>query len=178
MDMAVVPAPSSSGERVGSYSLEGLAQMWDDMPDVRARLRNMMVLMVKCGNNDELVAGYVDKTSPNVIANAAVLSPVLRFMCENDRKIPGIDQVFPEVTKIYAFNKIHIEECVAYRDAWAIRRLVQYVKSFLWRTSIPKDHPSWADDYRKFACAIAILKFINYAGLGLIMFNHIKRIAI
>jgi hypothetical protein len=129
----------SKGERVGGYSLGGLAQTWDDCQDVRNRLRNEYDLVVKGDGNDGISNGHVDKNMANVVANSFVLSPILKLMAENGRRVPGIDDLLPEVSLVYDFNKIITDEAKWYKDAWAIRRLLTYVKAMIWRPAPPRD---------------------------------------
>ena len=133
----------SRGERVGGYSLGGLAQRWDDCQDVRNRLRNEYDLVVKDDGHGGISNGHVDKTMVNVVANSIVLSPILKLMADNGRRVPGIDDLLPEVSLVYDFNKIIADEAKWYKDAWAIRRLLTYVKALIWRPAPPRDPDSF-----------------------------------
>lgn len=66
-------------------------------------------------------------------------------MYENDLKLPKIDEVIPQVAQVYSFNKIVLPEAVVYQDAWALRRLLHYIKAMLYRPNFPKDRGDQID---------------------------------
>lgn len=151
MSIASCSSESSEprGERVGGYSLAGLAQTWDDCQDVRNRLRDQYDLIVKCDGNGVISNGQVDKNMANAIANSIILSPILKVMADNGRRVPGIDDLLPEVSLIYDFNKVVSDEAKWYKDAWAIRRLLTYVKAMMWRPAPPRDPESFQNYFKQ-----------------------------
>lgn len=134
--MALIPVVVGS---IGRYTLDGLANEWDNDPQVRDRLRTLKRLVCRSDSNGIAAVGYVDKSMANAKINSCILCPILRKMHENDLKLPGIDQVQPEVYKVYGYNMVTVTEEVIYQDAWSIRRLLHYVKSILYRPTYPKD---------------------------------------
>ena len=124
---------------VGGYSLDGLADQWDNIPDVRVRLRENMPIFLKGCDDGTFVKGHVDKNQLDVKANAEIAKPLLTFMRHNDRKLPGIDDVVAQVIHIYEFNKKVVDDSTTYQESWACRRVLQYIKSMIYRPYPPQD---------------------------------------
>ena len=140
--MAIVVAgeKSEKSEKVGGYSLDGLATCWDNDFLVRQRLRCGYNLVCKYDpSTGAPVSGHVEKSQDNCKINNFILSPVLCMMFQNDFKLPAIDQVQIHVGDIYQLNQVTVTEVQIYQDSWAIRRLLHYMKSMLYRPSFPKD---------------------------------------
>lgn len=137
--MAIVLA-GEKNEKVGGYSLDGLATCWDNDFLVRRRLRSGLNLVCKYDpNTGGPVTGHVEKSQDNCRLNNFILSPILCMMFENDLKLPAIDAVQIHVADIYQLNQVTVMEVQIYQDSWAIRRLLHYMKSMLYRPSFPKD---------------------------------------
>lgn len=137
--MEVVPCKGT--EKVGGYSLQGVAKAWDDDNVVRQRLRDEfnLVLMADPLNDGMGKNGHVEKSAKNLKVNDCILMPLLKIMHQYDLRLPAIDEVLAQVSKVYSFGKITVSEGQVYQDSWAIRRLLHYTKSMLYRTSYPKD---------------------------------------
>ena len=81
---------SEGQERVGNYSLDGLALAWDDLRHVRQRLRSHRRLLLRYNpkmKREEIVP-QVDKTIHNARVNRHVLPPVLNLVRLNSLLLP------------------------------------------------------------------------------------------
>ena len=125
-----------------NYSLEGLANAWDNFDLIRERLREGHPLLRHYdGKQKEELDQYVEKSTANCRVNQAVLAPVLMFMKENNMSPPCIDNVIHECDLFYKKCKSTLGKGDRYyQDAWAIRRLCTYVKSFTYKPYQPKAH--------------------------------------
>ena len=136
--MAIVVA--EKGEKVGGYCLNGLASCWDQDFLVRQRLRSGLNLVCKYDpSTGAPITGNVEKSADNCKINNFILSPILCMMFENDFKLPAIDEVQTHVADIYQLNQCTVTEVQIYQDSWAIRRLLHYMKSMVYRPTFPKD---------------------------------------
>ena len=136
--MAIVVA--EKGEKVGGYCLNGLASCWDQDFLVRQRLRSGLNLVCKYDpSTGASITGTVEKSADNCKINNFILSPILCMMFQNDFKLPAIDEVQTHVADIYQLNQCTVTEVQIYQDSWAIRRLLHYMKSMLYRPTFPKD---------------------------------------
>ena len=103
-------AASEGKERVGNYSLDGLAVAWDDRRHVRQRLRTQGRLLIRYNpkmKREEIVP-QVDKTIHNARVNRHVLPPVLHLVRLNSLLLPNIDRLIQEVHSVYSNNNIRV----------------------------------------------------------------------
>ena len=122
-----------------------VALAWDADPKVRARLREHGRLLLKA------VPGKISpeapepneavpKTVANSRANDFVLGFVLQFMADSPGyKLPCIDKMNEAIQLLYQWNRVQASVGSIYQDSWAVRRLLQLVKSRLYKPSPPKD---------------------------------------
>lgn len=150
--MDLVPTTVVVGaERVGGYPLAGLSAEWDNCPELRKRLRDDSCLFHvpdpanPAGSLKPPAGATIEKNIQTAKINSFVLLPALKKMYENDLKLPKIDEVIPQVAQVYSFNKIVLPEAVVYQDAWALRRLLHYIKAMLYRPNFPKDRGDQID---------------------------------
>ena len=87
----------------------------------------------------ELDDSYVESSVEDARANKFVVAPVLEFMKTNELRIPSIDNLILAIDLVYqtGMKPRNLEHC--YQQAWAIRRIIQQVKSFLYKESPPQD---------------------------------------
>lgn len=126
--------------RVGKYDLGNLCKLWDDDPKIRARVRDKHHLIQHYDEINEVATDAdVDKTLPNCVLNDTALIPVLDLMRQNDLKLPALDRLIQSVDWFYQTSKasMSLEHC--YKQAWAIRDLIQVLKHLLNRDSPPTD---------------------------------------
>jgi len=85
------------------------------------------------------VDGDVDKTIENCQINSFVLKPVLDLMKDHQLMPPALDRLIQSVDAFYRTSKVtrSLEHC--YNQAWAIRDLINVLKSVLYRESPPTD---------------------------------------
>ena len=117
-------------ERVGNYSLDGLALAWDDSAAVRQRLRSVGRLLMKFDAKlkCEMAVHHVEKSIHNVRANRHVLSPLLHLVRLNSLLLPSIDRLIEEVKQAYDQNSVQIAGEICYHEAWSIRQLISLLK--------------------------------------------------
>ena len=124
-------ASASNGkERVGKYSLAGLALAWDDKCQVRDRLRNIGRLLLRWDPKlkKEEVANQVETSIHNARVNRHVLSPILKLVRLNGMLQPNLDQLIEEIGGAYGKNKVMISAELVYHEAWSIRHLITLLK--------------------------------------------------
>lgn len=125
---------------VGGFDLAGVAEEWDNTFELRERVRVYKHIVLKrSSEKSALEVGFVQKTIPNLKANAMVLLPALQIMSRNNKKIPGIDEVLQEVQKLSELCGMEWTNNQMYEEAWAIRRLLTFVKSLTYKKSMPKE---------------------------------------
>lgn len=133
---------SSAGDRVGNYSLQGLHVEWDNMKEVRDRLRkNSRLIMHWDPETEKLTNIYVEKTLMNLRHNRMQLRPLFLRMKANLLHLPGIDNLIEEVRALYQCAKCSGPYDVLYWEAWACRRLLSLAKNtLLYRKFLSEDH--------------------------------------
>ena len=124
-DAAVVPkevAEDSSGNFVG------LSLLWDNTPEIRQRLRDGKNLLVHYDTKLKKETNFaVEKTTPNVKANCAVLRPVCNLINMNGR-VPDIEVLEHQVQKVFSLYNLNIDYKTIQDQAWAIRHLISTLK--------------------------------------------------
>ncbi len=134
-------AVSSASEKCGKYSLEGLAEKWDNDSFIRDRLRDGGFLLQHWDTKlQQATNTYCERNMANLKLNAQVISPVLGFMAQNDQLCPMIDHVLEQVKKLFTKSKSTFDADRVYQEGWAIRRLLSLTKSLMWKDKFPKDH--------------------------------------
>ena len=142
-DSMVEASPTStSKERVGTWPMDDLAEVWDNCPLVRERLRSGNHFLMNYDQEKHInTDGFVEKSIPTLKLNHFVLSPVLRLMGQNERTLPCIDRLLQQIGKL--FDKAQVKYPKRgdriYQDGWAIRRLVVLAKKQIYRPTMPKD---------------------------------------
>ena len=121
---------ASQGERVGNYSLQGLAQTWDNSSPIRARLRDRQRFLLQWDPKlkAEVVVTRVPKSIHSVRANPEALKPLLVLVRENHSLLPIIDRVMEEIQLLYNAFEIKVSGETVYHEAWALRQLVVLLK--------------------------------------------------
>ena len=140
------PPPHSASptvrERVGNYELVNLSKQWDDNEIIRDSVRenhNLLRTVREEGDRQVILDEYVEGNTENVKANREVLGPIMEIMGQHDKLIPNLDNLIQCVDAFYrkAKKTRTLEHC--YQMAWAIRRLIQVVKSVCYRPAPPED---------------------------------------
>ncbi|OLQ05362.1 hypothetical protein AK812_SmicGene11446 [Symbiodinium microadriaticum] len=141
MDAANPLAEQDSGADDGSKddSLKGLADLWDNIPEVRQRLRKNFNLLVHYDPKlQKMFNVKVEKSTHNVRLNAPVLSPVLKIMkLTND--LPAIDRLMEQVVDVFGRFSLPITESLSNSQSWAIRDMIQVLKK-------NKNKKAWQQD--------------------------------
>ena len=113
---------------VRDYSLDGLAVSWDNIPEIRARLRSCHnLVMHRCPKLKEVFNVSVKTTIYNVRENAVVLRPVLKFIAV-EGAAPAIDRLAEQVQKLLDDTSAKLRGQTLYEQAWAIRHLIALLK--------------------------------------------------
>lgn len=127
---------TSEKAKTSDEGFEGVGHEWE-ATDLRHRARSGDGLLVWPEGPDK--NAYVAKTVGNVRLNAQVLSPVLgRIAALKGRPLPSIQAMMTEVVAFYTKCQINTSAALNYQQAWAIRRLLQLVKSCAFRPSPPQ----------------------------------------
>ena len=135
-------------EQIGVYPLDGLAIQWDNMPEVRDRLRGGDNLLKHWDHVQKaIVNSHVGKVVENLRVNAFVLRPLFEIMAKNDQKSPCIDKLQDEVKLLFTRMKITFtkHQDRIYQDSWAIRRMCTLAKSQVFRDGPPKETTAYSD---------------------------------
>lgn len=116
----------------------GLAVKWDNIPEIRHRMREGYNLLVhydaklkKATNSD------VERNIQNVRANIHVLQPVCRMISTDGLLI--IDDLEYDIKQIFSLYNVLASEKTISKQAWAIRYLIQVLKQ---QVKGDKDDPS------------------------------------
>ena len=82
---------------------------------------------------------HVEGTIEELKINKEVLAPLLVLMKDNKQLLPNIDRLIQSIDVLYTSSKNHrdLEHC--YQQAWALRRLIQKLKSFTYRDLPPTE---------------------------------------
>ena len=140
------PPPQSTSptvrERVGNYELVNLSKKWDNNEIIRDSVRenhNLLRTVREEGDRQVILDEYVEGNTENVKANREVLDPIMEIMGQHDKLIPNLDNLIQCIDAFYrkAKKPRFLEHC--YQMAWAIRRLIQVVKSVCYRPAPPED---------------------------------------
>jgi len=130
-------------DRVGNWSMDGLADAWDNCPLLRQRLRGGGNLLQNFDSEKHVATnGYVDKTVPSLKLNHFVMAPILKLMGENGKTLPALDRVLHQIGVLFDRSQLNLGAKRGdriYQEGWAIRRLCGVAKKQLYRTSPPKD---------------------------------------
>lgn len=139
---------------VGTYDLTGLALTWDDVSNLRTRMRQSLNLVAHFDPKfKKLSCHEPDRSVANVKANADVLSPLCRIIFRHSGQLPHIDKLAEEIRIFYSISeqKIGIEK--ARKQAWSIRHLLSVLKN-TYRVNVkrgemrmPKDSSSQTKQY-------------------------------
>lgn len=134
MEGPLVVPPHGAGERdrAFGYSLEGLAREWDNLDQVRDRLRDGHHLIMHYDPGTGLLTDQpVEKTLQNIRMNRIPLRPLHLRMKAQELQIPTIDVLIEEVRKLYKYSKVNVSHDVLYHETWACRRLASLAKNAL-----------------------------------------------
>lgn len=122
--------------------LAGLAEMWDQCPQTRAKLRKFerIILEKPRGTQEpEKTESAVAKTTDNVRYNAVELSPLLKRMRGASSSVPCIDTLQLEILKLHQAHGLQPCETTVRDEAWSLRYLLGKVKDVTHRNSPPRD---------------------------------------
>ena len=146
-------------DRVGHWPMDQLAQVWDNCPLTRERLREGHHLVMNFDNEKHIaIDQYVGKTTGALKLNHFVLSPLLKLMAENDKTLPSLDRLLQQIGYLYDRSKVNLGAKRGdriYQDGWAIRRLCGVAKKMCYRPSPPKDPMGIYTIVYSFACGMA-----------------------
>lgn len=119
----VSPRSDYSDEGANHYSLDGLANLWDDTGVIRQRLRDQQQLCRHWDPTQKMeVDAYPERSVADVKCNQAVLSPILKFMAKNGQKVPSIDRVIEQVSLLFKKAKCPANGDRFYQEGWSVDR--------------------------------------------------------
>ncbi len=126
---------SPRGARVGQYPLDDLPTLWDGNPIIRERMRSKgnFPLVVGLDQFGEEAAVYVEATQETLQANEYVMMPIFHLMAKNTLMLPHIDRLIQAIDSFYKLSKRPRDAEHCYQQAWAIRRLIGYLKHQCYR---------------------------------------------
>lgn len=127
-----VSSPASSCDKVSNYPLENLHLEWDNIPEVRNRLRNGQHLFLHFDEKTGALTNHpVEKTLQNVRQNRKQLAPVNRRVRDQSLQLPNIDNIIEEMRLLYRASKVDCTHDTLYHESWACRRLLSLGKNTL-----------------------------------------------
>lgn len=103
-----------------AYPVEGLSEEWDAIQSIRDRLRDGKGLVRTKTTHDSTIAECVD--------NMDVLLPMLNRLFAARGKLPEIDGLRDEVTKVYAKASRTVDEAHTDDCGWDLRKMLRLVK--------------------------------------------------
>ena len=113
---------------VGSYSLSGLALIWDNCPHVRQRLRLKFNLLVHhCPKLNKDYNSKVEKNVANVRRNSFVLAPVLKLVRLHGA-LPCVERLDEQIQQLFGLHSVELGPGIARDQAWYIRHLISALK--------------------------------------------------
>lgn len=129
-DPAASPLALGDKEQGHNYAIDLVHVEWDNMPEVRRRLREKNHLFMHWDREQcKLTNNCVDKTLANVRENRVQLRPLLHRMRDNNLHLPLIDSVIEEIRSLYMATKMCVSYDLLYQQSWACRRLLSLAKN-------------------------------------------------
>ena len=105
----------------------GLSLKWDNIPEIRHRMRMGYNLLVHYdGKLKATMNADVEKTMPNVKANMHVLQPVCKMVATHGLVV--IDDLEHDVKQLFSIYQLVATEKTISKQAWSIRYLIQVLK--------------------------------------------------
>lgn len=133
-------SPSSAKSLVGTYRLDGLPVLWDNLPEARDRVRSKQNLLRSIDPvSKEETDNWVEGTTQNVILNAFVLEPICSMMKEHNLALPSIENLIWAFESFYSVSKVSVNGELCYQHAWGIRRLLGKLKCYAYKDRAPED---------------------------------------
>ena len=103
------------------FDCSGLAEEWDQSENLRARLRDGLPLV-------DNIQKSRDSSSAQCIKNGDVLHPRLHKFYTCGLKLPEIDPMREQVSKVYALSSRTPSEDIVDDDGWELRKMLRLVK--------------------------------------------------
>lgn len=129
---AMASRSASPSDKTAHYSLQGLHDEWDQVPELRKRVRQGdHIFMHYDGETGRLTNRYVERTLNNVRFNREELAPLCRRVRAHGLVLPMIDAVIEEIRTLYSCAKVTVAYDTLYQEAWACRRLLSLGKNTL-----------------------------------------------
>ena len=104
----------------GRFSAQGLAQEWDAVESIRARVREGGLLEQGPSNQDP--------TNKTAATNMEMLVPLLVRLQASALHLPSVTDLRSEVADFYNLNNREVTESQVDDTAWCCRRFVVFVK--------------------------------------------------
>ena len=117
-----------------SFRTKGLAQAWEGVDGLRNRVREHGKLFMH--PKSQKVAA---NTIGNAILNQEVLKPALVRLRVAKGKMPAIDDLIEECTKLYAALGREVDSQVPSKDGWTLRRMLSWIKRKALRKEVGKE---------------------------------------
>ena len=105
---------------VATCNIGGLAEAWDQCPDIRDSLRAGNALLSETSEKN------VDMKTP--IKYRSVIQPVLQRMAESAKKMPSIEDLRSEISRLLEICKRDPEVAEVDRCCWLLRKQLGYIK--------------------------------------------------
>ena len=122
------------GKEQKSFEANGLALNWESSDQLRNRLREHGKLMMH--PKSQKVAA---NTIKNAILNVEVLKPAVVRLRASGGKMPAIDDLIAECVAFYQKTGKDVDNDVACKDAWTLRRMLSWLKRKANREEVGKD---------------------------------------
>ena len=129
---------------VGDYPLTGLALAWDNLPQVRTRMRAGYNLLTHFDCKLKKESNHaIEKTTKDLKVNYHALMPVCSLI-RNHGLLPNVDRLAEEIVRLHELSSTVCDN--AQKQAWAIRHLLSVLKNNVrvdkktLKKKIPQDH--------------------------------------
>ena len=98
-----------------------------------------MDLLLRTGEDGKPECGHIEGSRDNLILNRDVVEPLAKLMRDHEYQIPSIDRLIEAICALYQMARCPRSQEHCYKQAWAVRRLLQTLKHFTYAKTSPED---------------------------------------
>lgn len=103
------------------FDCSGLAEEWDQSENIRARLRDGLPLA-------DSIQKSRDSSIAQCIKNVDVLNPLLHKFYTCGLKLPEIEPLREQVSKVYSLSSRTPSEDIVDDDGWELKKMLRLLK--------------------------------------------------
>ena len=131
---------ASEGAVYGGF--DGLAQIWDNMKEVRNRLQDYKGIVLEKpapGEAPAVMTGTVAKNHANLRYNQEILIPLMVKMKDHRDKAPDVNALSEQVKKCFELSRLNPSATTLSDEAWSLRYMYGLVKQLTYKKKPPRD---------------------------------------